>query len=214
MENGQDHVEFYTLHGIQAVQCLMKDLAAALLDYCDDLVAWGSSDDRKASSAETPTSPLAHMHVNRSMFEWWSPTVTQMEFSAEGATTGGRLLYMYMDQWIAEQCVKGHCLVYNSTNFGALLTSLPPYLPEVRGQAVCDRLRSLGGGTPMIDYREPCWSTHFVSVLQEDDFEKIGSLSIDTDSGNRLAFEVFTMDSDCLQYDVVSAGRTLFQLPM
>lgn len=77
----------------------------------------------------------------------WAIPGNQMTSDAERIMQGNQLMYMYMDRFTVEWCVKEHCPVYNSSNFGAMITSLPPYLPHVSGEEVCNKLHALSNGS-------------------------------------------------------------------
>lgn len=143
----------------------------------------------------------------------WAVLGNQMTSDAKRIMPGNRLLYIYMDRSTIELCVKEQCLVYNSSDFGSMITSLPPYLPHVSGEELCNKLHALGNGSLMIKYSKPASNAYFVVMLPSNYFERAGVISVLTVGGSLLAFDVFALqrqaydlNADCFKYDIVSAG--------
>ncbi|PON40033.1 Cytokinin glycosidase [Parasponia andersonii] len=85
---------------------------------------------------------------------WWPASGDQTNTDAKQIMPRTRLLYMYMDLSTAEWCVKEHCLVCNSNNFGAMVTLLPPYMTNVTSEEVCTKLYAFTDGSQLINYLE------------------------------------------------------------
>ncbi|MGI8398225.1 RolB family protein (plasmid) [Agrobacterium deltaense] len=160
------------------------ELAAALLDYRDDLDIWKSHGY-----------PVAEL---------------------DQTVTVDKLLYMYMDRATADWCVKNRCLVCNSGNSTAIVTSLPPYLAGVTSAEAYEKLNSIVDGSVSPRSGEP--PRYFVAFPPSSCFEKTGEISVRTVDGEGGPFGVFTRQpqpqdqSDMFfKYEeVVCAGKSVF----
>lgn len=141
---------------------------------------------------------------------------------AEQIVSVDRLLYMYMDESTADVCMWRRCLVHNGSNYAARVTSLPPYLANVKSTEVCGKLNSIiDGSSEPRDPKLAC-NDYFVALLPSQCFEKTGGLSVCTVDGGPLAFDVFTRqrqpndpDENYFRYEeVICAGRSLFGATM
>ncbi|PON40030.1 Cytokinin glycosidase [Parasponia andersonii] len=151
---------------------------------------------------------------------WWPASGDQTDTNTERIMPGTRLLYMYMDLSIAKWCVKEHCLVCNSNNLGAMVTSLPLYLTNVTSEEGCTKLYAFADGSRLINYLELAWDANFVAVLPSNYFVKIGELLVLIVDSSLLAFDVFTrqcqayeLDADYCKYYIVYARKCLFSAP-
>ncbi|TRB03204.1 hypothetical protein EXN32_11355 [Agrobacterium tumefaciens] len=134
------------------------------------------------------------------------------------SVTVDKLLFMYMDEPIADLCVKNRILVCNSGNSVAKITSLPPYLPGVTRAEAFEKLNSIvcGGAAPGSLQSACC--DYFVAFLPSNCFEKTGEISVRTVDGECGPFDVFTRQrqpedqSDMFfKYEeIVCAGKSVF----
>ncbi|WJK78366.1 hypothetical protein QOV31_005251 (plasmid) [Agrobacterium fabrum] len=130
--------------------------------------------------------------------------------------TVDKLLYMYMDRATADLCVKNRCLVCNSGNSAAKVTSLPPYLAGVTSAEAYEKLNSIVDGSVAPQSRGP--PCYFVAFLPSSCFEKTSEISVRTVDGECGPFDVFTRQrqpqdqSDMFfKYEgVVCAGKSVF----
>nr|WML69203.1 ORF14 [Agrobacterium sp.] [Nicotiana noctiflora] len=107
--------------------------------------------------------------------------------------TVDKLLYMYMDGSTADWCMWRRCLVYNSSNSAAKVTSLPPYLAGVTSTEAFEKLNSTIDGSAARGSLEPACYNYFVALLPSNCFEKTGELLVRTVDGQCMPFDVFTM---------------------
>ncbi|NTF91502.1 hypothetical protein G6L46_30510 [Agrobacterium rhizogenes] len=141
---------------------------------------------------------------------------------AEQIVSVDRLLYMYMDKSTADVCMWRRCLVHNSSNCAARVTSLPPYLANVASTEVCGKLNSIIDGSSELRGPELTRNDYFVALLPSQCFEKTGELSVVTVDGGSLAFDVSTRqrqpndpDEKYFRYEeVICAGPSLFGATM
>ncbi|NTF72662.1 RolB family protein [Rhizobium rhizogenes] len=130
--------------------------------------------------------------------------------------TVDKLLYMYIDQSTADWCVKNRCLVCNSSNLAAKVTSLPPYLAGVTSAEAYEKLNSIVDGSVAPQSSEP--PCYFVAFLPSSCFEKTGELSVSAVNGECGPFDVFTRQhqpqdpsENCFKYEeIVCAGKSIF----
>lgn len=132
--------------------------------------------------------------------------------------TVDKLLYMYMDRSTADWCMWRRCLVCNSSNSAAKVTSLPPYLAGVTSAEAFEKLNSIVDGGAAPGSLEPACYNYFVAFLPGNCFEKTGELSVRTVDGECMPFDVFTRQHQpqdpsekVFKYEeIVCAGKSIF----
>lgn len=128
-----------------------------------------------------------------------------------------RVLYMYVSEPLAYWCVRARCLPYNSRNFGAVVTSLPPYLLDVDALQLSRELRLIGGGSPIVEYEGTFSTTHFVALLPSTGFERLCQWCLAREDGLGTEYDVFAIGRPLdrpremfFNYEIISAGECLF----